>query len=104
MQKPLIQRILERTEIDPETGCWRWPGSHTNSGYGQIDRKLIHRVVYETLVGPIRHEVVDHVYELGCRYKDCHNPDHLEDITQSENRIRSIIARNPNGARALSRR
>jgi hypothetical protein len=91
---PPLERILSRTIIDPETGCWRWPGMTNRNGYARIKvgsrtdggrrNAVVHRIVYEELVGPIVDEL-DHVWEAGCRYKDCHNPDHLEDVTRSEN-------------------
>lgn len=99
---PVIERILSRTVIDEATGCWRWPGSRTHDGYGTImtgakadgDRRMsyIHRVVYEELVGPIDNEL-DHVHDRGCRYRDCHNPEHLEDVTRTENQRRKHAAR-----------
>ena len=51
----------------------------------------VHRVVYEAAVGPILGEL-DHVWSAGCRHKDCHNPDHLEDVTHEEN-VRRFYAR-----------
>jgi len=86
-----MQRILSRTEIDLETGCWRWPGAKNSNSYAVVGAGragtgmvYVHRVVYEELVGPIEHEI-DHVHARGCRYRDCHNPDHLEDVTHKEN-------------------
>ena len=43
---------------------------------------LVHRVSYETWVGPIPDDwVVDHL----CSNKRCFNPDHLEAVTQRVN-------------------
>ena len=96
-RRPVAERVLRHTVIDTETGCWRWPGTKTK-GYGQVrsgrrrsPMLYVHRVVYEAAVGPILGEL-DHVWEAGCRYKDCHNPDHLEDVTHEEN-VRRFYAR-----------
>ncbi len=87
------EKLLLNRRIDPITGCWRWTGHHIHSGYGQlrIAKKAWspHRLAYTLWIGPIPSGmVVDHVYERGCRYRDCMNPAHLEAITQAENNRR----------------
>jgi hypothetical protein len=69
---------------EPNTGCWLWLGSDSGNGYGKvsIDGKdmMVHRVVYELLVGPIPDGLVlDHIPR--CRCRRCCNPDHLEPVT-----------------------
>lgn len=72
----------------PTTGCWLWTGAMT-AGYGHVARKgpgsrLVHRIVWENLRGPIPAGVVlDHV----CRQRECCNPDHLRLFTPRENAI-----------------
>lgn len=57
-----------------------------------------HRVVYESLVGPIPAGLeLDHT----CRVRRCVNPDHLEPVTHAENQRRS--RRHPMGARDRQR-
>lgn len=92
---PLIERILSRIEVEPETGCWLWPGATVRGGYGQIasERRgyqvIVHRALYELLVGPIPDGLnLDHVKERGCRHTNCCNPDHLEPVSQRENLMR----------------
>jgi len=83
------ERIQPRLVVDPETGCWRWPGWNNGLGYGKIQvggRKgrglYVHRIAYELFVGPIPEGMdLDHL----CRVRDCARPDHLEPVTRSEN-------------------
>lgn len=71
-----------------EGGCWLWEGGTFPAGYGSISidnqTQLVHRVVYEAVVGPIPegHEV-DHV----CRVRLCIR--HLEAVTPAENMHRA---------------
>lgn len=48
-----------------------------------------HRVVYEALVGPIPPGLeLDHVKARGCASRACCNPDHLEPVTGTQNKLR----------------
>jgi hypothetical protein len=77
-----------RIEPCPTTGCWLWIG-HVNArnGYGYAyagegKTGRTHRLVWETLIGPIpRGLVLDHI----CRVRSCCNPDHLRAVTQRQN-------------------
>lgn len=88
--RPAIQRLLAR--IERTEGCWIWPGATNHRGYGSMggdDGKTAstHRVAYEGLVGPIPDGLhLDHL----CRVRLCCNPDHLEPVTNAENRHRSV--------------
>lgn len=91
----VMDRIRERTSVDPETGCWEWLGAATVTGYGRMmvtrEHKthrstLVHRAAYEELVGPIPEGLqLDHL----CKNTMCCNPDHLEPVTHLENLLRS---------------
>lgn len=90
--RPLIERLLEKIEIDPITGCWLFIGRRTRWGYGSIwvdgTRRMVqaHIVSYELFVGPVPEGMVlDHVVERGCRHRHCANPAHLEPVTNAEN-------------------
>lgn len=68
--------------------CWEYDGYHQPGGYAQSGRGLVHREVYELLVGPIEGEL-DHL----CKNTGCCNPDHLEPVTSIENIRRSEVGK-----------
>ena len=81
--------------IDASGDCWEWTGTIQVQGYGIVmyerRRWLVHRLVWEALVGPIPVGLdLDHL----CRYKPCCNPDHLEPVTRKENVRRGAINQN----------
>jgi len=66
--------------------CIPWLGTILDSGYGMVwyegKYRRAHRVIYETLVGPIPPgKQLDHL----CRNKRCVNVNHLEPVTGQEN-------------------
>lgn len=80
------ERIMDKTQVNRETGCWEWRGRLASNGYGQIQanrRTLqVHRVTYEAHKGAIPEGLaIDHL----CRNRTCCNPDHLEAVTSHEN-------------------
>jgi hypothetical protein len=99
-------------------GCIRWKPSsiHAKTGYGQISSGnktfLAHRVAYSLFVldgaAIPDGQVIDHVYEKGCRHRDCTNEAHLEAVTAEVNtqRIpmteRTLARRSAAGRRAWS--
>jgi hypothetical protein len=90
----LPPRIAAKVDVDPETGCWKFDGSQITEGYCQIwwngTPRLVHRLVYELLVGPIPDGLVlDHVRSKGCRYRHCCWPAHLEAVTPAVNARRA---------------
>lgn len=75
-------------------GCWEWQGLKNAKGYGElfVEKKHLkaHRVAYELLVGPIPEGLtIDHL----CRNTGCVNPEHLEPVTNQENRRRAVAHR-----------
>ena len=96
----LLARVMERIDLhgpeppDPalpvEGGCWLWLGGCIPSGYGSIsvndETQMVHRLVYELLIGPIPEGYeIDH----RCRVRVCCRPGHTEPVTPEENMRRS---------------
>lgn len=88
----LTERFWRKVVVDAETGCWTWTGKRGHNGYGYWHwdeggtkpntQRLVHRVVYTVLVGPIPDGLtIDHL----CRNQLCVNPQHLEAVPQGEN-------------------
>lgn len=70
-----LTNIGEQIEVHP-LGCWLWTGTCDERGYGRTFQLLapVHRVVYETLVGPIP---AGHHLHHRCGTRRCCNPRHL---------------------------
>lgn len=90
----IVERLLARVEVNPDSGCWEWRGALTWGGYGRIGGRvngkrktlLTHRVAYAEMVTPIPDGLqIDHL----CRVRHCCNPDHLEPVTPRENTRRA---------------
>lgn len=78
--------------LDSETSlfrCWRWQGAHDNYGYGVFRKAKAHRIIFEHFVEPlIQGLTIDHVKARGCKFRDCYNPLHLEQVTSKTNILR----------------
>lgn len=83
--------------------CWIWNGSKENHGYGRTQVKingkwkgvLIHRLIYELVVGPIPRPLPPAKYSYStldhlCRNRSCVNPKHLEPVSNRENILRGV--------------
>ena len=83
----VVERIVEQDD-----GCWVYPGQ-PSATYPMIQIKgqrfVLHRLVYEEMVGNIPDGLVlDHL----CRNTRCVRPDHLEPVTMKENLLRGFGA------------
>lgn len=88
------ERFFKFIKIDNDSGCWEWQGYIGKSKYGNFkittDKKQntyqAHRISYFLFVGiPDKEKIIDH----QCENRICVNPDHLKEITQSQNILRS---------------
>ena len=96
---PIMDRIAKTISVNAN-GCWVWLGARGKGfkiRYGHLNSNgktlLAHRVVYESLVGPIPVGMtLDHL----CRNRVCVNPVHLEPVTSRTNTLRgsSMAAEN----------
>jgi Holliday junction resolvase len=80
--------------IEDEDGNWLWTGSVDRAGYGKLHRDgqtLAHRWYWIQRFGPVPADrpILDHL----CRVHRCVNPEHLEPVTQIENRLRGLLTR-----------
>lgn len=72
-------------KVNKTDTCWKWTGK-IDDGYGRVYIKgthyLVHRLMVAVMKEPVLPEmVVDHM----CGFRDCCNPDHLRQVTKSEN-------------------
>lgn len=73
----------------PTDNCVYWTGPLNRDGYGNCSGLSAHKVVYESLVGPVPAGLeLDHL----CRVRACVNPAHMEPVTHAENMRRSAPA------------
>lgn len=81
--------LAKRITIDPDGGCWRVGGYHDEDGYTYYAGEGAHRAAYKHLVGEIpTGRQLDHVRLLGCAWRDCCWPVHLEPVTPRINTMR----------------
>ena len=85
----LTRTVRTKLELCEDEGCEcvLWVGALDSSGYASI----VHRYVYEKLVGPIELDgeddvTVDHLCE---GHRNCMNIHHMELVSRSENSIRA---------------
>jgi hypothetical protein len=82
--------------VRQNNGCWEWHGKKIGNGYGQVSLRckptLVHRLVYEHLVGPIPK---GHDLHHKCGNPCCAEPTHLEPLSRRQHSLtgNTIIAR-----------
>lgn len=88
--KPVLERFMEKVDVDDASGCWLWTATTNRKGYGMFwptsASVSAHRWAYAHFVGPIPDGLqIDHL----CRVRHCVNPEHLVPVTARENQQRS---------------
>lgn len=107
MKGTLAERLNSRLVPAPDAPCRLWTGCTNSRGYGVISdggkRVLVHRAAWQLDHGPIPAGMtIDHVWDRGCRYKNCALVAHLEPVTMAVNIQRSHRS-NPRGPRGQYR-
>jgi hypothetical protein len=80
--RPLPPTFWAKVEKTPD--CWLWTGCCSSEGYGVYGHgaRLVHRLVYSEIVGPIPEaSMIDH----RCRVRRCCNPEHLQPASNKLN-------------------
>ena len=81
--------LLAYGRVDVTDDCWVWGRSRWEKGYGRVGEKRAHRVMWESVNGPI----VDDLQVLHhCDNPPCVRPDHLFLGTQLDN-MHDMIAK-----------
>ncbi|MGE5151085.1 MAG: HNH endonuclease [Rhodospirillaceae bacterium] len=83
----VVERLLAKRSVNPETGCWEWQGRRDRCGYGRITvahrRYAVHRLSAAVFLG---FDLVSPLQILhGCHNPACFNPEHLRPGTHQEN-------------------
>src|SRR5437879_202534 len=91
----MIERFKEldvrtRRKVEVTATCWLWTGYTERGGYAQAGHKMMHRAIYQKLVGPIPEGFeLDHL----CNVTRCVNPAHVEPVTSEEHYRRTAERR-----------
>lgn len=85
------QEVLAEHSKPLPNGCIVWIGRLNRDGYGQSQRRspkihLAHRLAYFVKHGHLPKEI-DHI----CRNRACVNPDHLQEVSHTENMRRGAV-------------
>lgn len=72
-------------KVNKTDNCWLWTGK-IDDGYGRFSYNkklyLVHRLIVAIMKEPVFPDmVIDHI----CKVRNCCNPDHLRQVTKSEN-------------------
>lgn len=96
---PVLDRLIARSEYNPETGCWIWNGARDDKNYGLITvshkrARMVHQASWEVTHGAIPAGLeIDHLchtqnpcgLDQQCQHRPCWAVEHLEIVTHREN-------------------
>lgn len=82
----VVRRFLEKTQLDPNTGCLLWTAARTGAGYGgfRLNGRLhnAHRLSFELFTGDVPAGLV---VRHRCHRPACVHPEHVHTGTHREN-------------------
>lgn len=94
-QEVTLDWLFSQCSPVPFSGCWLWTRNATPRGYGCVSyegrQTYAHRVAIELKMG--RKLAAGHEPDHLCRVPLCINPDHLEEVTHSENMFRGTAGK-----------
>lgn len=74
-------------KVNKTDDCWLWTGK-IDDGYGRVYIKGTHYLVHRLMVAIMKEPVLpDMVIDHICKVRNCCNPDHLRQVTKSENNL-----------------
>lgn len=76
------RKLGPKWKVDKETGCWNWLGFINRKGYGTLNGRMAHKVLWEKKNGPTPE---GHTIDHTCRNRRCVNLDHLEAVPHKVN-------------------
>jgi len=102
LARPTVDRLAEKTQPEPNSGCLLWLGAVGRNGYGKIlhngRARSAHRVAYEIARGSPPSAMVLH----RCDTKLCVNPDHFFLGTHQDNMNDKVAKGRAGPSRLLS--
>jgi len=84
---PLLNKLLNKVIVNPNTDCWEWQAGTNNIGYGMIrdgdKMRTAHRVSYEEHFNTVIPKGMCVLH--SCDNPKCVNPNHLKVGTHKDN-------------------
>jgi len=94
----LLDRILSRCYVDPDSGCWHWKGDLKRGPRIKVNGRTVQ---VRRVVANVRSDRYAH---MSCRCVDCVNPDHVDHLTKSQYEKRKVRGRDWHAAITVGNR